>query len=184
MFLNVSLLFRLVDVPEDDPLMQDEIFGPILPIITVNSIDEAIAYINRKPRPLALYSFANNEKMNKKLIDNTTSGGVCVNDTMWHMAWHGLPFGGIGNSGMGNYHGKFSFDTFSHHRSVLSRSFGMLSEKLGEARYPPYTIGKLRFFQTILNSFEYFNFTGGVYVTHFLAALLGAAVVAIIAWAR
>ncbi|CAL8141231.1 unnamed protein product [Orchesella dallaii] len=124
----------VVDVEEDDPLMQEEIFGPILPIITVNSVDEAIEFINKRPRPLALYSFAKNEKMNDRLIENTTSGGVCVNDTMWHMAWNGLPFGGIGDSGMGNYHGKFSFDAFSHHRSVLNRSFSMLSEKLGEAR--------------------------------------------------
>ncbi|CAL8141229.1 unnamed protein product [Orchesella dallaii] len=76
----------VVDVEEDDPLMQEEIFGPILPIITVNSVDEAIEFINKRPRPLALYSFAKNEKMNDRLIENTTSGGVCVNDTMWHMA--------------------------------------------------------------------------------------------------
>lgn len=100
------------------------------------------------------------------------------------MAWHGLPFGGIGNSGMGNYHGKYSFDTFSHHRSVLNRSFSILSEKLGEARYPPYTVGKLRFFQCILKSFEYFNWTGGVYVTHLLAALVGAAIFALVTYSR
>lgn len=174
----------VTDVPADDPIMQDEIFGPILPIIRVNSLQEAIDYINSKPRPLALYSFAKNEEMNSKLIEATTSGGVCVNDTMWHMAWHGLPFGGIGNSGVGNYHGKYSFDTFSHHRSVLNRSFSMLSEKLGEARYPPYTVGKLKFFQAVLKSFEYFNCTGGVYVTHFLAALVGAALFAIFQYYR
>jgi len=174
----------VVDVPDDDPLMQDEIFGPILPIITVNSIEEAINYINNRPRPLALYSFAKNQKMTQKLLENTTSGGVCVNDTMWHMAWQGLPFGGVGNSGMGRYHGKYSFDTFSHHRSVLARSFSYLSEKLGEARYPPYTIGKLRFFQMILNSFEFFNCTASPFVTHLFAALVGAAIVALIAWAR
>ncbi len=160
--------------------MQDELFGPILPIITVNSLQEAINYINSRPKPLALYSFAKDESRNKQLIERTTSGGVCVNDTMWHMAWHGLPFGGVGSSGMGNYHGKFSFDTFSHHRSVLNRSFSMMSEKLGEARYPPYTIGKLRFFQMILTSFEYFNVEGNKYVTHLLAALFGAAIFAMI----
>lgn len=180
--------------------MQEEIFGPILPIVTVNSVDEAIEFINKKweqPRPchiinfrnwklrispirskpLALYTFAKDDKVNKKIIAKTSSGGVCVNDVVWHNAWQGLPFGGIGESGMGAYHLEYSFDTFTHNRSVLVRSFSALSEKLGEARYPPYTNNKIRFFKFILGNFHRFNVTWGRFFTHAIAAALGAAAV-------
>ncbi|KAJ6648024.1 Aldehyde dehydrogenase family 3 member A2 [Pseudolycoriella hygida] len=166
----------IIDVTEKDALMQEEIFGPILPIVTVNSVDDAIAFINKKPKPLALYTFAKDDKVNKKIIAKTSSGGVCVNDVTWHCAWQGLPFGGVGESGMGAYHMEFSFDTFSHSRSVLVRSFGLLSEKLGEARYPPYTSNKIKFFQFILANMQRFNVNCGI-VSHFFAALAGAATV-------
>lgn len=168
----------LIDVPRDDPIMQDEIFGPILPIITITSVQEAIDYINSKPRPLALYSFAKNSASNEQLVDATISGGVCVNDVMWHSGWQGLAFGGIGDSGMGCYHGKFTFDTFTHSRGVLERSFSPLSEALGQARYPPYTTTKLKIFRTVLRYLDYFNLTGGRYLLNICAALFGALVYA------
>jgi len=170
----------ITDVKADDPVMQDEIFGPLLPIVRVESVEEAIAFINAKPRPLALYTFAKKDKINDKIIKETISGGVCVNDVMWHMAWHGLPFGGVSESGLGNYHGKYSFETFSHHRSVLNRSFGVLSEKLGEARYPPYTPGKIKFFHHVIANFDRMNVNFGPFLTHALAALLGALCVTLI----
>ncbi|XP_078512362.1 aldehyde dehydrogenase family 3 member B1-like [Lissotriton helveticus] len=127
----------LVDVKESDPVMQEEIFGPILPILTVEGVDEAIAFINRHERPLALYAFSPNNKVVEKVLERTSSGGFCGNDGLMHMTLPTLPFGGNGHSGMGMYHGKFSFDTFSHQRGVLLRSHGL--EKLNTLRYPPYT---------------------------------------------
>ncbi|KAM4687231.1 aldehyde dehydrogenase family 3 member B1-like isoform 1-T2 [Rhinophrynus dorsalis] len=127
----------LVDVKESDPVMQEEIFGPILPILTVGGLDEAIAFINQRERPLAAYVFSSNTQVINQFLDRTSSGGFCANDGLIHSTLMSLPFGGIGDSGMGNYHGKFSFDTFSHHRACLVRSDGR--EKLNEIRYPPYT---------------------------------------------
>ncbi|KAG4074044.1 hypothetical protein HA402_014249 [Bradysia odoriphaga] len=167
----------IADVTERDSLMQEEIFGPILPIVSVNSVDDAIEFINKKSKPLALYTFAKDDKVNKRIIAKTTSGGVCVNDVTWHSAWQGLPFGGVGDSGMGAYHAEFSFDTFSHSRSVLVRSFSALSEKLGEGRYPPYTNSKIRIFQFILGNFHKFNVKWGRIFSHVFAAALGAATV-------
>ncbi|XP_072495456.1 aldehyde dehydrogenase family 3 member B1 isoform X3 [Notamacropus eugenii] len=126
----------LVDVKETDPVMQEEIFGPILPIFNVQSIDEAIAFIRKREKPLALYAFSNDSKVVHRMLEQTSSGGFCGNDGFMHMTLTTLPFGGVGNSGMGMYHGKFSFDTFSHQRSCLLRSSGM--EKLNSLRYPPY----------------------------------------------
>jgi len=121
-------------VAPDDPVMQEEIFGPILPLIEYNDIDEAIAFVNQRPRPLALYCFSNNRKIQKRILQETSSGGGCINDTISHIGTQELPFGGIGESGMGGYHGKASFDTFTHQRSILLRS-NLLDISL---RYPPY----------------------------------------------
>lgn len=132
----------LVDVQETEPVMQEEIFGPILPLMTVRSLDEAIDFINRREKPLALYAFSNNSQVVKQVLARTSSGGFCGNDGFMHMTLASLPFGGIGTSGMGSYHGKFSFDTFSHHRACLLRSPGM--EKINDLRYPPYTPRNLR----------------------------------------
>ncbi|XP_020823716.1 aldehyde dehydrogenase family 3 member B1 [Phascolarctos cinereus] len=126
----------LVDVKETDPVMQEEIFGPILPILNVQSIDEAIAFIRKREKPLALYAFSKDSKVVRQMLEQTSSGGFCGNDGFMHMTLTTLPFGGVGNSGMGMYHGKFSFDTFSHQRGCLLRSSGM--EKLNSLRYPPY----------------------------------------------
>lgn len=106
-----------------DAVMQEEIFGPILPVLEYETLDEAIAQINARPKPLALYLFSKNPAAQAKVLRETTSGGVCLNDTVLQVAVSGLPFGGVGESGMGSYHGKASFDTFSHRRSVLSRPF-------------------------------------------------------------
>ncbi|XP_051823481.1 aldehyde dehydrogenase family 3 member B1 isoform X1 [Antechinus flavipes] len=126
----------LVDVKETDPVMQEEIFGPILPILTVGGVEEAIAFIRKREKPLALYAFSNDSKVVHQMLDQTSSGGFCGNDGFMHMTLTTLPFGGVGNSGMGRYHGKFSFDTFSHQRGCLLRSAGL--EKFNSLRYPPY----------------------------------------------
>ena len=116
----------------NNSLMQDEIFGPILPILEFENIESVIEYINQRPRPLALYYFGNK---NINIIKRTTSGGACINDAIMHIIPHSLPFGGIDQSGMGSYHGKKSFDTFSHYKSVLKthKNFEF------KIKYPPYT---------------------------------------------
>ena len=99
-------------------VMQEEIFGPILPVMTFEHIDEAIKYINNNKNPLAFYYFGDNKKA-KDVLEKTTSGGACINDTLVHIANHNLPFGGVGNSGMGNYHGKESFMVYSNRRGIV-----------------------------------------------------------------
>lgn len=124
----------------DSALMQNEIFGPVLPIITVKEINQAIPLINARPKPLALYLFTHNNQLEQQVLNNTSAGNVCVNDGMMFMANADLPFGGVGNSGMGSYCGKSGFDTFSHLKSVMKRSFFMDVD----LRYPPYTEKKLK----------------------------------------
>lgn len=100
------------------PIMEDEIFGPILPILSFEKIEEAIALVNAKEKPLAYYYFGAS-KMAKQMLEENTSGGACINDTLIHISNHGLPFGGLGNSGLGKYHGKYSFEAFSHSRAIM-----------------------------------------------------------------
>ena len=107
----------LTNVSPDAPVMQEEIFGPIFPVLTFNQLDDVISFINNRERPLALYYFGADDK---KILCHTTSGGTCINDVIMHIVNHKVPFGGVGNSGMGAYHGKDSFLTFSHRRSVIS----------------------------------------------------------------
>ncbi|CAH2042173.1 unnamed protein product, partial [Iphiclides podalirius] len=178
----------VANVKEGDKIMEDEIFGPILPIVPVENAYEAIKFINAREHPLVLYLFSNqrnihalfneqtrsgsfcvndtimfyggkaNDIIQKPLVlylfsvdkdvisnfvDNTSSGGMCVNDTIMHMGVDTLPFGGVGSSGMGAYHGKATFDTFTHKKSCLVKNFAAIGEKLGSMRYPPYTEGKL-----------------------------------------
>lgn len=129
----------LIDkVSLDAPIMQEEIFGPILPVIEYNNLEEAISLVNNQPKPLALYFFSKNQEYQQQILEKTSSGGVCINDTIMHIGISELPFGGVGNSGIGSYHGKASFDTFSHQKSVLKKSF-LLDIKV---RYAPY-LGKL-----------------------------------------
>ncbi len=124
----------LTDVTWDEPIMQEEIFGPLLPILTYRSLDEAIARIRERPKPLALYLFTQNAQTRKRVLEEVSFGGGCVNDTVLHLATPHMPFGGVGESGMGGYHGRYSFEAFSHPKSVLTR-FAWPDISL---RYPPY----------------------------------------------
>nr|XP_050854222.1 aldehyde dehydrogenase, dimeric NADP-preferring isoform X2 [Vespula vulgaris] len=133
----------LIDVKPTDKIMQDEIFGPILPIVNVDNAYEAIRFINSREKPLALYIFSGNKGNVSMILNNTSSGGVCVNDTMLHVAVETLPFGGVGNSGMGAYHGKYTYDTFVHKKGCLIKDFNIIGEKLAACRYPPYNDTKL-----------------------------------------
>ena len=112
----------LYPVKETDPVMQEEIFGPVLPILTYRTLDEAIEFIRKREKPLALYIFSNNRKNIGKVHDSISFGGGCVNDTVVHLTASGLPFGGIGNSGMGSYHGKRSFEAFTHDKSIMDKA--------------------------------------------------------------
>ncbi|MHC0064584.1 aldehyde dehydrogenase [Nostoc sp. UIC 10890] len=129
----------------EDSVMQEEIFGPILPVIEYTDIAEAIALINSRPKPLALYLFSQDKNLQKRVLQETSSGGVCINDTVMQVGVSSLPFGGVGDSGIGHYHGKASFDTFSHKKSVLQNSF-WLDLKW---RYAPYQ-GKLPIIKKLL----------------------------------
>ncbi|MED6174031.1 Aldehyde dehydrogenase 3 member H1 [Stylosanthes scabra] len=137
----------LLDVPDDAMVMQEEIFGPIMPIITVENIEDSFGIIKSKPKPLAAYLFTNNEQLKKAYVENVSSGGMLINDTIIHVATRGLPFGGVEESGMGCYHGKFSFDSFSHKKSVLYRSF----EADSSLRFPPYTPQKEKLLKAIFS---------------------------------
>lgn len=128
-----------------EPIMQEEIFGPILPVVEYEDLNEAITIINERPKPLALYLFSNNRKLQQQVCRETTSGGVCINDCVIQLGGSSLPFGGVGESGIGSYHGKASFDTFSHYKSVLNRAM-WLDPKL---RYAPYE-GKLQLLKRII----------------------------------
>ncbi|KAJ1944909.1 hypothetical protein FBU59_002466 [Linderina macrospora] len=125
------------NVAFDDPLMSDELFAPVMPIITYDSLDEALDYINSHDQPLALYSFGSN-KSNEYVFANTRSGGALANDTVFHLAAGNFPFGGTGPSGVGRYMGKYSFDTFSHHRSVLKKAIAFPPPSVDSLRFPPY----------------------------------------------
>ena len=124
----------MIDVKEDDEIMQEEIFGPILPIIYFDSVDELIKQFQTKAKPLALYYFGQQKKQIEKIFELTHSGGGCINDVIMHVSSHHLPFGGVGNSGMGSYHGKKTFDAFTHYRSMFIQSDLL---KLNY-RFPPY----------------------------------------------
>lgn len=111
----------LVPNTADCRVMEEEIFGPVLPVLRFRRLTEAVAFINRRPKPLALYHFTRSRKAADAVLRNTAAGGGCINDVVMHLAGSGLPFGGVGESGMGRYHGKASFDVFSHHRTVLEK---------------------------------------------------------------
>jgi aldehyde dehydrogenase (NAD+) len=124
----------------DDRCMQDEIFGPLLPVLTYDSLDDLCAVLARRPRPLALYFFSSNRSRCKKILRDLPFGGGCINDTLMHIIGPHLPFGGVGPSGMGRYHGEASFNTFSYQKGVLTRPFCPDIP----LRYPPFTAGKQR----------------------------------------
>ena len=112
----------LDNVTPEDPVMGEEIFGPVLPVLTFDGAEEAAAFVNARPRPLALYLFSQDKKVQELFLRRTSFGGGCVNDTIVHLATSRMPFGGVGNSGMGGYHGRASFDTFSHRKSIVKKS--------------------------------------------------------------
>uniref|UniRef100_A0A0N4V6Q3 Aldehyde dehydrogenase n=1 Tax=Enterobius vermicularis TaxID=51028 RepID=A0A0N4V6Q3_ENTVE len=113
----------ILEASPDDPVMQEEIFGPLLPVVTVEGLSEAIDFIKSREKPLAAYIFTKNDKDAERFYTETSSGAVCVNDVIMHLTVDTLPFGGVGNSGMGRYRGKFGFDTFTHEKAVLKRAF-------------------------------------------------------------
>lgn len=128
----------LVDITGKSPVMQEEIFGPVLPVLTYRYLAEAEAFINKRPKPLALYLFTKKRKTEKRILKNVSFGGGCVNDTIIHLATSRMGFGGVGGSGMGSYHGKYSFDTFTHTKSIV-RKYCWLDLPM---RYHPYRFWK------------------------------------------
>jgi aldehyde dehydrogenase (NAD+) len=135
----------LTNVTWDDDVMQEEIFGPILPVLTYNKISEVVNIIKDKPRPLSLYLFTEDKNLQKKIEDEVPFGGGCINDTISHVSSPRLPFGGTGNSGIGSYHGEESFITFSHKKSMMKKSTKFDIRYI----YPPYK-GKLGFIKKIM----------------------------------
>ncbi|XP_072961677.1 aldehyde dehydrogenase family 3 member F1 [Typha angustifolia] len=140
----------LVNPPLDAEIMTEEIFGPFLPIITLKKIEDSIKFIRAQPKPLVIYAFTNDELLKRRIIEETSSGSVAFNDAIIQYALDTLPFGGIGESGIGKYHGRFSFDMFSHKKPVLRRSF------LVEIpfRYPPWDERKLQLIRHVYQ-FDY-----------------------------
>ncbi len=136
----------LKNVTGEMPIMQEEIFGPILPVITVENLDAAIQFINGRAKPLALYLFSKSGASHEKVVAETSSGGVCLNDVIMHMPVPSMPFGGVGSSGMGSYHGKHSFDTFTHYKSVMTKT----TWPDIPIRYAPYSPSKLKWVQRLL----------------------------------
>lgn len=121
-------------VTPESPVMQEEIFGPILPVLSYGTLEEAMSFIAERPRPLALYLFTEDPAVSRRVTGGLSYGGGCINDTLMHLATHKLPFGGVGDSGLGQYHGKYGFDAFTHYKSVVSQS----SRPDLPLRYPPY----------------------------------------------
>ena len=136
----------LKEVDWDDRIMEEEIFGPILPVLTYKDLSQAIATIRDKPTPLSLYIFTDDENIQKKIIEELPFGGGCINDTIAHLGNLNLPFGGLGQSGFGNYHGKRSFDLFSHQKSIMKKP----TWPDNPMRYAPYS-GKLKWLKKIFN---------------------------------
>ncbi len=122
-------------VSTEDPVMQEEIFGPVLPVLTYDTLDEAIAFVRSRPHPLALYFFSEDKAAQRRILRETAFGGGCINDTIIHLATSRMGFGGVGQSGMGSYHGKKSFDTFSHEKSIVDKKTWMDMP----VRYMPYS---------------------------------------------
>ncbi|HDS2163064.1 TPA: aldehyde dehydrogenase [Staphylococcus aureus] len=134
-------------VTSDSAIMQEEIFGPILPILTYQSLDEAIAFIHQRPKPLSLYLFSEDENATQRVINELSFGGGAINDTLMHLANPKLPFGGVGASGMGRYHGKYSFDTFTHEKSYIFKSTRLESG----VHLPPYK-GKFKYIKAFFKN--------------------------------
>lgn len=126
----------ITNILPEHAVMQEEIFGPILPVLDYEDLDQAIGFVNDRPKPLALYFFSRDSGKQRRILDRTSSGGVCLNDALVHFASHTLPFGGVGDSGMGAYHGKAGFDTFTHFKPVVRNTL-KIDPTL---RYEPYRL--------------------------------------------
>jgi aldehyde dehydrogenase (NAD+) len=137
----------LAEVPRDAPVMQQEIFGPILPFVTVAGLDDAIAYITAHDKPLALYVFSEDAKTRRRFLTQTSSGALGFGIPLGHIGVHGLPFGGVGASGAGSYHGRRSLTTFSHEKAVLSKP---LKPDTIQLIAPPYTPARERLIRSVL----------------------------------
>lgn len=135
------------DVSFDDAVMQEEIFGPILPVISYENINEAIQLVNKLPKPLSCYVFTRSSEVKEKILSKISFGGGAINETVMHIANPNLPFGGVGNSGMGNYHGEAGFRTFSHYKSVLEK-YTWFEPSL---KYYPHSDNKLKWIKRIFN---------------------------------
>jgi len=163
----------ITGVDLEDSTMQEEIFGPILPIVNISSVEEAIDVINNGEKPLAMYVFSESEKTVNKLRDNTSSGGFTVNDVILQLSVEELPFGGVGASGSGAYHGKHGFDTFTHYKPVLEKNLGWIGEKLADFRYPPYNPKNLSFIKLLLKNREMPSFG---FLRYLIVMAVGAAI--------
>lgn len=130
----------------EDAIMQEEIFGPILPVLTYTNFEDAIQKVNEGEKPLSAYLFSNDSQEQKMFNELLSFGGGCINDTLMHLSNDRLPFGGVGNSGIGNYHGKYGFEAFSHAKSILKKSIYLEPE----LKYPPYTNVKMKILKKIL----------------------------------
>jgi aldehyde dehydrogenase (NAD+) len=135
----------LEEVALDQPLMTEEIFGPLLPVFTYRTMDEALAIIQRNPDPLAFYLFTKDGEKERAWIERLSFGGGCINNSEWHFANHHLPFGGIGASGIGAYHGKYTFETFTHAKAVM-KTPTFIDPAI---KYPPFK-GKLKWFKMFI----------------------------------
>lgn len=136
----------LDDITEKSPIMQEEIFGPVLPVLTYRDLKEAEDFIKKGEKPLALYLFTGRKQTEKRVLREVSFGGGCINDTIIHLATSRMGFGGVGASGMGSYHGKKSFDTFSHTKSIVKKYQGVDLP----IRYQPYTNGKKKLLRLFL----------------------------------
>ncbi|MNY14200.1 Aldehyde dehydrogenase [compost metagenome] len=134
------------NVTFEDAVMQEEIFGPILPILTYDSLDEAVREIKKREKPLSCYIFTNNSAIKDKLLSELSFGGGAVNEAIMHISNSRLPFGGVGNSGMGSYHGEAGFKAFSHYKSILQKA-NWFETKL---KYAPYSEGKLKWIKRLM----------------------------------
>ena len=140
----------LTQVPPSSRIMHEEIFGPILPIIVFNKLEEAIAFVNERPKPLALYVFSGNKKEQERILLETSAGGVCINDSGIHFLHHNLPFGGVNNSGIGKSHGYYGFLAFSNEKPILRQRRGFTTVR---AFYPPYTARSKKIMEWFLRLF-------------------------------
>ncbi len=138
----------LSNVSFDDAIMKDEIFGPILPVISFTDIDAIIQEIKTRPKPLSLYIFTKNKSLRDKILHEVSFGGGAINDAVMHISNNNLAFGGVGESGMGSYHGEAGFKDFSHFKSILQKPFGFEPN----IKYPPYSKKKLSWIRRILGN--------------------------------